>query len=111
MTCFLYRNDTRVWKWQKNVSHTFVFGFFLLCKVIVYSSGGDSALAHCENYGGGAEDDVSTGINAFQRGFAVFVDHNISPLVELKAWGCLANQRICNIADSYNYSVNINLKF
>jgi hypothetical protein len=40
-------------RWQHNGLTGLILGFFLFCQVLVYCSGGDSALAHCEDYGGG----------------------------------------------------------
>jgi hypothetical protein len=82
-----------------------------LFEEFVYSGGGDSALAHCEDYGCRAEYDVAAGIDAFHRSPAVFIDDDVAPFIEFEAGGGLPDEGISDISDCDNHGIDIDSEF
>ena len=73
--------------------------------------GGFFAVAHSEDDGGGATDDVAACEDAGERGHKVFVCLDIIPLVEVEARRCFCQQRISACADGDDDEVAVNGEF
>ena len=54
-----------------------------LCQILVDCGGSFSAFSHRENYGCRAQHDIASRVDAFQRGLVLFVDEDVSSLVDL----------------------------